>query len=150
MKRQPIVARWSANSQSTFFKTFTSWYRWKVARWSVDDTLSKKHRQTDAGYRPLFDWWSPDCRPIINFLSYYLQCIIIMSHNTWNIIMHLYSFWDSYHKTMCTNIIWFFVGFLVELFVWRFEIKVSTLSPLTTATWDWIRWILNILSHIWI
>ena len=78
---RPMIGRQSAD----FLKKFTSWYpptvarstgvnRPTIARRSVDDLLSKNRRQTDAGCRPSFGRWSPDCRSIIklilNFIVY--------------------------------------------------------------------------------
>ena len=64
---RPMIGRQSADA----WKKFSSWYRLEVARSlgvnrptiarrSVDAILSKNHRQTDAGYRPMVARLSAD------------------------------------------------------------------------------------------
>ena len=63
---------------------------------SGDGILSKNRRQKDAGYRPSFGRWSPDCRPIINFGMCYIvynACI----HINYEIYHAFILFWDSFH-----------------------------------------------------
>ena len=110
---RPMIGRQSAD----ILKIFSSWYRPKVARSSgvnrptiarrsADDILSKNRRQTDAGCRPSFGRWSPDCRPIITFGMCYIvynACI----HINYEIYHVFILFWDSFHLTSCTSNIWF-------------------------------------------
>ena len=98
-----------------FLKIFSSWYRPKVARslgvnrptiarWSVDDILSKNRRKTDAGYRPSFSRWSPDCRSIINVGLY--MCYIVYNaciHINYEIYHAFILFKDSFLLTSCTS-----------------------------------------------
>ena len=140
------VGRWSPDHRPTIgrhFEVFSSWYRPMVARSSgvyrptiarrsVDDILSKNRRLTDAGYRPSFGRWSPDCRPIVNFGLYmcfivYNACIHI-NYKIRNVYHAFILFLDSFHLTSCTSNIWFCVGFPIELFVLHFEINISTTS----------------------
>ena len=136
-----MVARWSAD----VLKIFSSWYRPMVdrssgvyqptiARRSADDILSKNRRQTDAGYRPSFGRWSPDCRPIINldlYLDlYYIHVLFTMHVSTliMKYIMQLFYFGIHFIWPREQVISGFCVGFPIELFVWNFEINISTTS----------------------
>ena len=115
----PMIDRQSDD----ILKTFSSRYRPKVARssginrptiarLSVDDILSNNCRQTDAGYGPSFGRWSPDYRPIINFVLYmcFINIVYDACINTNYEIYHAFIlFWDSFHLTSCTSNIWFFV-----------------------------------------
>ena len=108
-----MIGRQSAD----ILKIFSSWYRPTVARSSgvnrptiarrsVDDILSQNRRQPDAGYRPSFGRWSPDCRPIINFgLCYIVNNACI--HINYEIYHAFILFWDSFHLTSCTSNICF-------------------------------------------
>ena len=129
---RPMIGRQSAD----FLKIFSSWYRSKIARQSVDDILLRNRRQTDAGYRPLFGRWSPDCRPIITINHGLFMCYNIVNnaciHTNYDIYRAFILIWDSFHLTSCTSNIWCLcwicVGFPIELFVWHFEINISTKS----------------------
>ena len=130
------VGRWSPDDRPTVGRLFEEIYimiigvnRPLIARRSVDDILSKNRRQTDAGYRPSFGRWSPDCRPIINVHLFYIV------HNACSalfmklVIMHLFYFGIYFiGLRVYTSNIWFCNRFPIELFVWRVEINVIS-SP---------------------
>ena len=66
-------------------------------------------------------WWSPDYRPIINF-GLYNACI----HNIYEINSCI-CYFGIHFIGPCVQILSVFVfDFLVELFVWRFKINVTT------------------------
>ena len=139
VKRRTMVAPWSAG----LLRKFTPWYRPKVARSSsvnqrtigrrsVDDSLSKTRRQTDAGYRR----HSADNRPTVR-RSFALVCVALLIMHVSTLFMKLNHscmlFCYSLHWNLVQILCDFCVGFLVELFVWRFEINVIN-SPKKNVT----------------
>ena len=113
VEARPIIGRQSADNRQT------------VGRWHFIEEPSADRRRISAVIRPMFARLSAD--HIFWFVLYCVQCIY--PHYLWNYIMHLFYFWIHFiWPRIQVRDICFFVGFPIELFVWRFEINVSTTS----------------------
>ena len=134
---RPMIDRHSA----VILKIFSSRYRPKVARSSgfnrptiarrsIDDILSNNLRQTDAGYRPSFGRWSPNCRSIRNCGVYMCDIVNNACVNTFimKYIMDWFYFGIHCNWPRVQVMSGFCVGFPIELYVWHFEINISTTS----------------------
>ena len=114
------VGRWSADNRPTVGRRFEEIYvmisaegrpiigrqslddRQTVGRWGfIKDSSANRRR-----YRPSFGRWSPDCRPIIKCGLCYIFFIMHVSTLCMELNHALMLFWNSFHWTLCANIIW--------------------------------------------
>ena len=102
-----------------FTRLFTSNTPW----YFLDFTL-KNCWQVDARYWLSFGRWSPYCQLIIQTLVFVILLTMPVSTLFMKLNHSLLLFHDSFHRTGEQRLSAFWVGFLIEPFVWRFEIKV--------------------------